>query len=89
MTLQQIQKYGDYSCIDQISEHGTDDWNDEEGLDGIAVFIADSTHVGHRIGSRTKAEATDACTQDGSIIIAPQQGEGNKVGKEVHHCYLG
>ena len=68
--LQNIQEEGNYSCIDQVGEHGADDGNNEEGLDGITVLVAYSTHVGHRIGSRTKAEATDACTQDGSIVTA-------------------
>ena len=62
MTLQNIKKEGDYSCIDHIGEHGADDGNDEEWLDGIAVFIAYGTHVGHRIGCCTKAETTNACT---------------------------
>ena len=66
--LQNIKEEGDYSRIYQISEHGADDGNDEEGLDGIAVFIAYCTHVGHRIGSSTKTETADACTQDGSIV---------------------
>ena len=70
LSLQKIQEEGYDSCIDQVSEHGANDGNDEEWLDGIAVFITDSTHVSHGIGRCTKAEATDACTQDGSIIIA-------------------
>ena len=70
LILQNIQEEGDDSCIDQIGKHRTDDGDDEEGLDGIAVFIADSAHVGHRIGGCAKAEATHACTEDGSIVIA-------------------
>ena len=68
--LQKIQEDGDDACIDQVSEHGANDGNDEERLDGIAVFITYSTHVGHGIGGGTKAEATHTCTQDGSIIVA-------------------
>ena len=70
LSLQDIQEEGDDSCIDQIGEHGADDGDDEERLDGIAVFVAYSTHVGHGIWGGAKAEATDACTQDGSIVIA-------------------
>ena len=70
LSLQDIQEEGDHSGIDQIGKHGADDGNDEEWLDGIAVFIAYSTHVGHRVRGGTKAEATDACAQDRSIIIA-------------------
>ena len=53
MTLEEVQEEGNHSRIDQIGEHGTDDGNDEEGLDGIAVFVADGAHVGHRIGGGT------------------------------------
>ena len=53
--LQKIKEEGDDSCIDQISEHGTNDGDDEERLDGIAVFITYSTHVGHSIGGCTNA----------------------------------
>ena len=70
LSLQNIQEESDDSCIDQIGEHGADDGDDEERLDCIAVFIAYSTHVGHGVGSGTKAEATDACAQHRSIIIA-------------------
>ena len=63
LSLQNIQEDGDDSCIDQISEHRTDDGNDEERLDGIAVFIAYGTHVGHRIGGCTQAEATYSCAR--------------------------
>ena len=69
-TLQEIQEEGDDACINQICEHGADDGDDEERLDCIAVFIAYSTHVSHRIRSSTKAETTDACAQHRSIIIA-------------------
>ena len=48
----------DDAGIDQISEHSTDDWNDEERFDCIVIFIAYGTHVGHGIGGCTKAEAT-------------------------------
>ena len=70
MTLQDIQEDGDDACINKVGEHGADDGNDEEGLDGIVVFIAYGTHVGHRIGGCTKAEAAYSCTQNSSIIIA-------------------
>ena len=69
-TLQKIQEEGNDSCIEQVGEHGTDDGNDEEWLDGIAVFITDGTHVGHGIGRSAKTEATQACTQYGSIVVA-------------------
>ena len=58
MILQNIQEEGDYSCIYQIGEHRTNDGNDKERLDGIAVFIAYSTHVGHCIGGCAKSETT-------------------------------
>ena len=32
--LQKIKEEGDDSCIDQIGEHGTNDGDDEERLDG-------------------------------------------------------
>ena len=67
---QDIKEDGDDACIDQISEHSANDWNDEEWLDGITVFVTYSTHVGHSIGGCTKAETTHSCTQNGSIIIA-------------------
>ena len=69
LSLEDIQEEGDDACIGQVGEHGTDDGDDEEGLDGIAVFIAYRTHIGHRIGGSTKAEATDASTQHGSIVV--------------------
>ena len=72
--LQDIKEEGDDSCINQISKHGANDGNDEERLDGIAVFIAYGTHAGHRIGGCAQAEATYSCTQDGSIIIADIAG---------------
>ena len=84
-----IQKDGDDSCIDQISEHRTDNRNDEERFDGIAVLITYGTHVRHRIGGGTKTEATHASTQHGSIIIATSQGEGYTVSKYCHHNHLG
>jgi len=31
--LQKIKEKGDDSCINQISKHGSNDWNYEEGLD--------------------------------------------------------
>ena len=62
MTLQNIKKEGDYSCIYQISEHSTNDGDDEERLDCIAVLITYGTHVGHGIGRCTKTETTHACT---------------------------
>ena len=61
LALQEIKEEGDHSRIDQIGEHSTNDRNDEERLDGIAVFIADGTHVGHGIGSSTQTEATYSC----------------------------
>lgn len=67
--LQNIEEEGDDSGINEISKHGTDDGDDEEGLDRIVIFIAYGTHVGHRIGGCSEAEATHAGTQDGSIII--------------------
>ena len=66
--LQNIQEQRNHARVDQVGEHGADDGNDEEGLDRIAVFIAHSTHVGHRIGRCAKTETTDACTQDGGIV---------------------
>ena len=68
--LQKIKEEGDDSCIDQIGEHGTDDGDDEERLDGIAILITYGTHVGHRIGGCTKAETTHSCTKDSGIVIA-------------------
>ena len=65
LALQKIKEEGNHSCIDQIGEHGANNRNDEERLDGIAVFIADGTHVGHGIGSSTKAETAHAGTQHG------------------------
>ena len=59
---QYIQEEGDDSCIDQVGEHGSDDGNDEERLDGIAVFVTYGTHVGHCIGGCAKAETAHACT---------------------------
>jgi len=53
LLLQQIKEEGNHSCVDEISKHGTDDGDDKEGLNGIAVFIADGTHVGHCIGGCT------------------------------------
>ena len=44
--LQNIQEQRNHACIDQVGKHGADDGNDEEGLDGIAILIAHSTHVG-------------------------------------------
>jgi hypothetical protein len=38
-----VKEEGDHACIDEVSEHGADDGNDEEGLDGIVVFITDGT----------------------------------------------
>ena len=62
--LQNIQEQRNHACIDQVGKHRADDGNDEEGLDRIAVFIAHSTHVGHRVGSSAKTETTDAHTDD-------------------------
>ena len=88
-TLQQIQEGGDDGGIDQVGKHGADDGDNEERLDGVAVFIANSTHVSHRIGSGTKTEATKACAEDSGIIVAPQKREGYKEYKEPHHDNLG
>jgi len=77
--LQQIQEERDDAGIDQIGEHGSDDGDDEERLDGIAVFVAYSTHVGHRIGGSTKAETTHSSTKDGSVVVATQQRECHNV----------
>ena len=41
--LQKVKEEGDHACIDEVSEHGADDGNDEEGLDSIVVFITDGT----------------------------------------------
>ena len=49
--LQNIQEEGDYSCIYQIGEHRTNNWDDEERLYSIVIFITYSTHVGHGIGT--------------------------------------
>ena len=72
LSTQEIEEEGDYSCIDQIGEHGAYDWNYEERLDGVVVFIAYSTHIGHCIGCCAKAEATHTGTQNGSVIVASQ-----------------
>ena len=64
---QYIQEEGDDSRIYEVCKHGTNDGDDEERLDGIAVFITYSTHVGHRIGGCAKTESTHACTEDGGI----------------------
>ena len=88
MTLQYIQEERDDACIDQIGEHRTDDRNDEEGLDGIAVFITHGTHVGHGIGGGSKSEATHTGTEYGCIVVATQQGEGDEIGKDCHHHHL-
>ena len=69
-TLQKIQEDGDDSCIEQVGEHGSDDGNDEEWLDGIAIFITDSAHVGHGIGRSAKTEATSCLPKILIIIIA-------------------
>ena len=58
LSLKNIQEDGDDACIYQISEHGANDGNYEERLDGIVVFLTHSTHVGHSIGGRTKSETT-------------------------------
>lgn len=63
LALQKIKEEGDHSCIDQIGEHDANDRNDEEWFDGIAVFVAHCTHVGHCIGGGTKAETAHAGTQ--------------------------
>ncbi len=68
--LQKIQEEGYDSRIYEVCEHGANDGDDEERLDGIAVFITYSTHVGHRIGGCAKAKAAHACTENGGIIIA-------------------
>jgi len=67
---QDIKEDGDDACIDQISEHSTNDWNDEERFDSIAVFIAYSTHVGHCIGGCAKAEATYTGTLNSYIFLS-------------------
>ena len=69
MFLQDIKEEGNQSCIDEISKHSTNDGDNEKRLDGIAVFIAYGTHVGHGVGGSAQTESADACTQDGSIII--------------------
>ena len=39
--LHEIQEEGDDGGVDDIDKHRADDRYDEEGFDGIAVFIAD------------------------------------------------
>ena len=68
--LQNIQEERDDTSIQQVSKHGADDGHNEEGLDGIAVLIAHSTHVGHSIGRGTETEAAHTCTEHGSIVAA-------------------
>ena len=68
MPLQEIQEEGDDTGIEQVGEHGADDGNDEEGLNGVAVLIAHGTHVGHGIGRSTETEATHTSAKDGSIV---------------------
>ena len=72
INLQKVQEDGNDARIDKVGEHRSDNGNNEKRFYSIAVFITYSTHVGHSIGCSTKTKATDACTQDGSIIVAPQ-----------------
>ena len=65
-----MEEDGDDAGVDEVGKHSTDDGNDEEGLDGIAVFIAYRTHVGHGIWSGTKTETTYSCAEDGGIVVA-------------------
>ena len=66
----EIQEKCNDDRIDQVGKHGSDDGDDEEGLDGIVILIADCTHVGHRIGRGTKAETAYAGAEHGSIVVA-------------------
>ena len=69
-SLQEIEEDGDDGSIDQVGKHGTDDGDDEEGLDGIVVLVAYGTHVGHGIRSGAKTETTNSCAEDGGIVVA-------------------
>jgi hypothetical protein len=53
-----MEEDGDDAGVDEVSKHSTDDWDDEEWLDCIAVFIAYSTHVGHSKNSEPSPIST-------------------------------
>ena len=61
--LQHIEEEGNDASVDDIGKHGADDWYYEEGLDGVVVFVAYSTHVSHGVRRGTKGETADACTE--------------------------
>ena len=82
--MKKVEEHRDHTRVDQVGEHAADDWHDEEGLHRVVIFVAHSTHVGHRVGRGSQAEAADARTQHSSIVVAPQQGKGHHVSKQHH-----
>lgn len=86
--LYNIQKQRDYSRVQKVDEHCADDWDNEERLHGVMIFVADSVHVCHRVGRCAKAEATDTSDKDGCVVVGTEHTERNEIGYRYHNDHL-
>ncbi len=58
--LNEVEEKSDEKAVDEISEHTSDDGNDEEGFDRSAITLRHSLHIGHGIGCSAHTEAASA-----------------------------